>query len=71
MSTLLTGVNTVFAAQSDHTIFQPLLSYSGEYPSGVQSIFQSESGYMWIGTDNGIYRFDGYDFENASFDENK
>lgn len=37
-------------------------------PSGhVLSIAQTLDGYLWIGTDNGLVRFDGFSFQSVSF----
>lgn len=37
-------------------------------PSGhVLSIAQTPDGYLWIGTDDGLVRFDGFSFESVSF----
>ncbi len=37
-------------------------------PSGhVLSIAQTPDGYLWIGTDNGLVRFDGFSFQSVSF----
>ena len=33
---------------------------------GVQAIIQSKTGYLWIGTFNGIFRFDGVKFKHYS-----
>ncbi len=32
-------------------------------PTGVGSLAQTSDGYLWIGTDHGLYRFDGVRFE--------
>jgi signal transduction histidine kinase/ligand-binding sensor domain-containing protein len=32
-------------------------------PTGVASLAQTSDGYLWIGTDHGLYRFDGARFE--------
>jgi ligand-binding sensor domain-containing protein/signal transduction histidine kinase len=38
-------------------------SYEKGFPGGsVNGIAQSSDGYLWIGTDNGLYRFDGINF---------
>ena len=31
-------------------------------PSDVSAIYQDRTGYLWFGTDNGVYRYDGYNF---------
>src|SRR5437588_8821325 len=36
-------------------------------PGGaVHAIAQSPDGYLWIGTDNGLVRFDGFHFQSVS-----
>lgn len=47
--------------QYDHTIWQ---SKDGLLQNSVTSIIQSSDGYLWIGTYDGICRFDGTDFTN-------
>ena len=38
------------------------------FPGGhVHAIAQTADGYLWIGTDNGLVRFDGLDFRTVSF----
>ena len=32
-------------------------------PSSIESIAQTEDGYIWLGTDSGLFRFDGKSFE--------
>lgn len=34
-------------------------------PGGVNAITQTPDGYLWIGTDSGLYRFDGVRFESV------
>ncbi|RDS84227.1 sensor histidine kinase [Dyella psychrodurans] len=34
-------------------------------PTGVSSLAQTPDGYLWIGTDHGLYRFDGARFEHV------
>jgi hypothetical protein len=38
-------------------------------PGGVSSIAQTKDGYLWIGTANGLYRFDGVRFEPFAADK--
>lgn len=35
----------------------------GGAPTGVAALAQTSDGYLWIGTDHGLYRFDGVHFE--------
>jgi ligand-binding sensor domain-containing protein/signal transduction histidine kinase len=38
------------------------------FPGGaINSIAQTEDGYLWIGTDKGLIRFDGFNFRPVSF----
>jgi len=38
------------------------------FPGGaVNAIGQTNDGYLWIGTDAGLFRFDGFNFERAEF----
>ena len=38
------------------------------FPGGaVNGIAQTADGYLWIGTDRGLLRFDGFDFRPVSF----
>ena len=43
-------------------------SVGSEFPWGsVNAIGQTADGYLWIGTDKGLIRFDGFDFRPVSF----
>ena len=33
-------------------------------PSGIRSIAQADDGYLWLGTDHGLFHFDGTSFES-------
>ena len=54
---------------------RPLSQYVREYwnteskfPGGaVNAIAQTSDGYLWIGTDKGLFRFDGFNFLQVSF----
>lgn len=43
-----------------------------EYPelAYILSIFQDNEGYIWLGTYNGLYKYDGINFESFVFDKN-
>ena len=47
-------------------IFNHLSTHDGLLSNNILSLFQSEKGYLWIGTENGLQRFDGYHFANPA-----
>jgi|GEM_PF-5389299 len=53
-------------AQHPHPSFINYTSDDGLPSSEVHVAFQDSKGYMWFGTDNGLSRFDGYEFKNYS-----
>lgn len=67
---------SVFASGSDplvsanghviipNVLFKRFYSSNGLPDERIRSIFQDHSGYLWIGTMNGICRYDGYSFKN-------
>jgi len=34
----------------------------------IQYLFQDKQGFVWVGTDHGLYQFDGFDFDKAIAD---
>ena len=45
-------------------LFKRFFSSNGLPDERIRSIFQDHNGYLWIGTMNGICRYDGYSFKN-------
>ena len=37
----------------------------------IQNLFQDSQGFIWVGTDHGLYQFDGFDFEKSIADSAK
>ncbi|MDH3434839.1 MAG: hypothetical protein OEM60_13320, partial [Gammaproteobacteria bacterium] len=63
---LSVGVSTVvFAGTSDHhpMRFDHVTLDDGLSQSTVLSVLQDSRGMLWIGTENGLNRYDGYEFE--------
>ena len=46
--------------QMDHTSW----TIQSGVPSGINSLAQTNDGYLWLGTTGGLYRFDGVTFEH-------
>ena len=63
---LLCLVATVSALNPDRDIHQLAHRSWGEgegYPGRAEALAQTADGFLWIGTDNGLFRFDGVQFE--------
>ena len=50
-------------ADQRHVIFDRLGTEDGLSQAAVTSVVQGQSGFMWIGTQEGLNRFDGYTFK--------
>ncbi len=53
-------------AQSPHPVFRHYTTDDGLPSSETYSLLQDNDGYIWTATDNGVSRFDGYEFRNFS-----
>jgi signal transduction histidine kinase/ligand-binding sensor domain-containing protein/DNA-binding response OmpR family regulator len=48
--------------QKDNLVFEHFSIYQGIGKTSVTSIIQDETGYLWISTWGGVFRYDGYSF---------
>ncbi len=55
-------------AQENYTRFERISSAEGFSQSVVNSIVQDSRGFMWFGTQGGLYRYDGYKFTVFRYD---
>jgi len=62
---LLTMTNWVYP-QSLQNNFVHFTQKDGLQSNDIGALFQDHLGYIWVGTNNGVSRFDGYDFHNFS-----
>jgi ligand-binding sensor domain-containing protein len=61
---LFAGSNEAVAQQNRYPHLRNYSSDQGLASEEVHDILQDQKGYLWIATDNGVSRFDGYSFEN-------
>ncbi|MHA1988904.1 MAG: ligand-binding sensor domain-containing protein [Promethearchaeota archaeon] len=62
LSTLLFTGNSTLFAQSDNIVFERINTSNGLSNNIVRRIFQDSKGYLWIGTADGLNKYDGYNF---------
>ena len=58
----------VYAAQN-HIQFEHITTDQGLSQSGISSILQDSQGFMWFGTQDGLNKYDGYNFTVYKHDE--
>ncbi len=63
-------LSTLLQAQDKTLHFTNYNIKHGMAASFVTELFQDHTGLIWIGTNNGLSRFDGYEFRNFFFDPN-
>jgi ligand-binding sensor domain-containing protein/signal transduction histidine kinase len=60
-----------YALDPNRSLFQYVREYwntESKFAGGaVNAIGQTNDGYLWIGTDKGLFRFDGFDFTRVTF----
>src|ERR1700712_3005271 len=60
---ILAALPTVMRpAAAPHLAFQPFDDESGLFHEGGGSLAQDKAGFLYFGTENGLYRYDGYRF---------
>lgn len=60
---------SISAQDTPHPSFRQYTTEDGLASPETYHILQDKVGYIWIATDNGISRFDGYNFHNYGFQE--
>lgn len=59
-------VSTLSFSQNIHPVYRNYSIREGLPSSEIYMAIQDSKGYIWLGTDNGVSRFDGYEFKNYS-----
>ena len=67
--TVLTPINKLSYAQSKNLIFNNINIEQGISQSTIEAIFQDSEGYIWLGTNDGLNRYNGYEFKNYNYEE--
>ncbi|MFT3705368.1 MAG: two-component regulator propeller domain-containing protein [Agriterribacter sp.] len=62
---------TAFAVRAQEYVFTRVSMQEGLLSNNILSIYQDPQGYMWIGTANGLQRYDGYTFRNSLSDNTR
>lgn len=67
---LLLFAETHLPAQSPHARFRHLNAWDGFTSATVWAIYKDSQGFMWLGSHDGLYRYDGYEFKAYKHDPN-
>ena len=67
--TVLTPINKLSYAQSKNLIFNNINIEQGISQSTIEDIFQDSEGYIWLGTNDGLNRYNGYEFKHYKHDK--
>lgn len=67
--TVLTPINKLSYAQSKNLIFNNINIEQGISQSTIEDIFQDSEGYIWLGTNDGLNRYNGYEFKIYNYEE--
>lgn len=70
---LLISINIPILAHASELMFYNLTTSNGLSQTSINSIYQDSSNYIWIGTKNGLNRYNGFKFEiyNKGFSEKR
>ena len=67
--TVFTPINKLSYAQSKNLIFNNINIEQGISQSTIEAIFQDSEGYIWLGTNDGLNRYNGYEFKIYNYEE--
>ena len=64
------NISTSYANISENYNFKNITSEDGLSQSTVETIYQDSKGYIWIGTNDGLDRYNGYEFKQYKYNKN-
>ena len=69
---LLTACSALKVAAQDSGLYFEQINYDEDFSASmISSMVQSKKGFIWIGTENGLFRYDGYSFYRYIRDNNQ
>ncbi len=63
---ILFSIQDIFS-QPDKYKFDRFITNQENFPLSINCMIKDKKGFMWFGTDYGLYRFDGYNFKVYTF----
>jgi len=63
------NISTSYANIIDNIKFKNITIEDGLSQSSIKTIYQDSKGYIWIGTEDGLNRYNGYEFKQYKYDE--
>ncbi len=63
---ILFSIQDIYS-QQDKYMFDKLITNQENSPQEINCVIKDKKGFMWFGTDYGLYRFDGYNFKVYKF----
>ena len=63
------SISTSYASMIENFNFKNITIEDGLSQSTIKTIYQDSKGYIWIGTEDGINRYNGYEFKQYKYDE--
>ena len=65
------NINTSYANVNKNFNFKNITIEDGLSQSTVETIYQDSKGYMWMGTNDGLDRYNGYEFKHYKYDKDE
>ena len=62
------AIISTFVLAQNSVVVEPIGKESGFLQRNIKTIYQDSHHFLWIGTSDGLYRYDGYDFRAFRFD---